>query len=93
MCPCDTGNESTEHFLTRCPHFSTPRAIMLNTISQILTNDITVLPDDHLSDILLYGSKVYNDITNKLIIEATIRYIKSTKRFVVLEAFSRNEEL
>ena len=71
MCPCVTGNESTEHFLTRCPRFSTPRAIMLNTISQILTNDISVLPDDHLSDILLYGSKMYNDITNKLIIEAT----------------------
>ena len=61
---------------------------MLNTISLVLNNDISVLPDDHLSDILLYGSKVYNDITNKLIIESTIRFIKSTKRFAVLEAFS-----
>ena len=93
MCPCETGNETTEHFLTRCPRFTTPRATLLNSISHILSNDISVLPDDHLSDTLLYGSKMYNEITNKLIIEATITYIKSTKRFMILEAFSRNEVL
>jgi hypothetical protein len=93
MCPCDTGNETSEHFLTRCPRFTSPRAIMLNTISQVLNNDISVLPDDHLSDILLYGSKMYNEITNKLIIESTVRFIKNTKRFAVLEAFSRDEVL
>ena len=91
-CQCDTDDESTEHFLVRCPRFATPRVTLLSTISGILNNDISVLPANHLSETLLYGSKVYNEITNKQIIESTIRFIKSTKRFSVLEAFSRVEE-
>ena len=90
MCKCETGNETTEQFLARCPRFTTPRASMLSIISRILNNDVSVLPDDHLTDTLLYGSKMYNEITNKLIIEAIIRF---TKRFAVLEAFIRDEVL
>ena len=90
-CSCDTGDETSVHFLARCPRFTTHRASLLGTISGILNNDITVLPDDHLSEILMYGSNMYNVITNKLIIEATITFIKSTNRFSVLEAFGRIE--
>ena len=87
-CRCGTGDESSEHFLARCPLFSVQRAILLGSISGTLNNDISVLPDSHLSSLLLYGSKMYNNITNKLIIEVSIHFIKSTRRFNKLEAFS-----
>ena len=91
-CRCSTADETSEHFLACCPLFSSQRATLLTTISSILNNDISVLPDSHLSSLLMYGSKAYNVVTNKLILEATIAYIKRTKRFSILEAFARTEE-
>ena len=38
--------------------------------------------------IALYGSITFNDIANKIIVESTINYIRGTKRFDNLEAFS-----
>ena len=36
----------------------------------------------------LYVSNIFNDIANKMILESTINYIRGTKRFDNLEAFS-----
>ena len=92
LCRCGSADETSEHFLARCPLFATQRATLLTTISRILNNDISILPVSHLSTLLMYGSKAYNTITNKLLIlEATITYIKRTKRFAKLEAFTRTE--
>ena len=88
LCKCNVEDESTEHFLLRCVNFNHLRQVLLSGISSIVKNDVSVLPDDHLTKIALYGSNAYNNIANKLIVEETIRYIKSTKRFEVLEAFS-----
>ena len=41
-----------------------------------------------LSDLLLFGSKVYSFYANTDILNATIAFIKSSKRFDTLEAFS-----
>ena len=46
-----------------------------------------VLPNDHLTHILMYGSNVYNDITNESILRETIHFIKKSGRFEKLEAF------
>ena len=91
LCRCNTADETSEHFLARCPLFNAQRATLLTTISNVLSNDISVLPDSHLSSLLMYGSKAYNNITNKLILEATISFIKRTKRFSILEAFTLSE--
>jgi hypothetical protein len=88
ICSCTLEEESTEHFLTRCPLFSSQRRILTSSISTILRNDFSVLPDDYTSRIILYGSESFNIITNNLIIRSTIRYIRSTKRFNKLEAFT-----
>ncbi len=39
------------------------------------------LDDTPLCDLLLFGDLHYNVITNKMILEATISFIKNTKRF------------
>ena len=88
ICKCNIEDESTEHFLTRCPLFTDQRRILISNTSDTLRNDFSILPDDYVSRILLYGSDSFNAITNKLIIQSTIKYIRSTKRFNKLEAFS-----
>ena len=47
--------------------------------------DVTVFPDEHLYHILIYGSNVYNSVSNGLI--GTIKYIRNSGRFTELEAF------
>ena len=87
ICRCSVEEETNEHYFLRCPFFRNQRSHLLSSLSDIIQNDISVLPDSHLCDLILYGSKVYNEITNTLIIKAAIRYIKSTKRFKIFEAF------
>ena len=50
---------------------------------------ITWKPPPALLDVLLYGSKKFDFDTNKGIITSTITYIKDTKRFKKLEAYSQ----
>ena len=88
ICKCQIEEETTQHYLTRCPLFQVQRSILLNDISRVLDNDVTLLQDDHLSNLLIYGSPAHNTVTNKLILESTIRFIKESKRFKVIEAFS-----
>ena len=86
-CRCGMEDETNEHYFLRCPSFQNQRTHLLSSLSDIIQNNISVLPDSHLCDLILYGSNVYNEITNTLIIKTAIRYIKSTKRFKVFEAF------
>ena len=76
ICKCLIEDETSEHYLTRCPQFQVQRGNLLNSISRILNNDVTILPDAHLHNLLMYGSIAYNKITNKLILEETIKFIK-----------------
>ena len=88
ICSCGTEDETTTHFLLSCPRYNNLRQTYLSKISQITNSDVTVLPKDHLSDLLLYGSKAYNEITNELILTETIVFIYKSERFKYLEAFS-----
>ena len=75
ICACGIEDETVEHYLTRCPRFSCFRVTLMDSISGIVNPEIINLPNDHLTRIMVYGSKVYNTVTNKLILEATIRFI------------------
>ena len=66
----------------------TVRHTYLSKISQIVNSDISVFPKDHLTDLLLYGSKTYKAIRNELILTETIIFIYKSERFKHLEAFS-----
>ena len=87
-CFCGLGDETTVHFFICCPRYTILRNTYLSKISDILKSDISVLPDDHLTHVLMYGSNVYNNIINESIIKETIYFIKNSKRFEKLEAFS-----
>ena len=67
ICACGLEIESTEHFLLRCHRFALPRTVLMGSISDVINPGVLQLPDDHLTQILLFGSKVYNGVTNILI--------------------------
>ena len=48
------------------------RATLLSKISDIIQNDVSVLPDEYLSHILIYGSNIYNLVCNRLILAETL---------------------
>ena len=87
VCSCGTDDETSLHYFLRCPRYQTQRTFLLSKVSNIIGSDISVLPNDHLIHILIYGSNVYNKICNKLILEQSILYIKTSGRFKKLEAF------
>jgi hypothetical protein len=87
ICSCLLEEESTEHYLLRCPRFSVFRETLKSNLIAAVNPEILNLPDDHLTCILLYGSEAFNFISNKIILEITIHFIKSSSRFKVLEAY------
>ncbi len=81
MCKCDLGVESTIHYFLHCRQYTLHRRNLLDKISDIVGNDITQLPDDHLSDLFLFGSNAYNEKANEMILKCTVEFVKQTKRF------------
>ena len=88
ICSCGVEDETTTHFLLSCPRYSHYRQTYLSKISQVVNSDVSVFPKDHLTDLLLYGSKAYNSVSNELILTETIIFIYKSERFKHLEAFS-----
>ena len=74
------------YFFLCCPRYV--RTTYLSKISDIIGPDVTALPNDHLTNILMYGSNIYNDVSNELILIETMHFIKISGRFQKLEAFS-----
>ena len=86
-CSCGLEDETTTHFFLCCPLYYQLRMMYLSKISEIVGSDVTVLPNEHLTHILIYGSNVYNEVSNEAIILETIQFIKKSGRFKKLEAF------
>ena len=87
ICACSQASETIKHFLLECSRFSTQRNVLMTSLSRISPN-IDLSNSLLLSDLLLFGSKVYSFYANTDILNATIAFIKSSKRFDTLEAFS-----
>ena len=90
LCSCRLEEEVNSHCFIRCTRYQHIRIILLSNILRIIGSDISILPREYLSNIILYGSNVYNKITNKLIPIETLEYIIKSECFIVLEAFHDN---
>ena len=75
---CGIEVETSVHFFLRCPRYVTQRSSLLSKIYVIISSDVTVFPNEHLYHILVYGSNVYNPVSNGLIITETITYIRNS---------------
>ena len=93
ICSYGIEDETHVHYFLCYLHFSTKRTTPLSKISNIIDSDVTVFPMEHIYQILVNGSSVFNDASNKLIISETIQYIKLPGRLKKVEAYSMNRIL
>ena len=84
ICSCGNDTETSGHFLLHCPNFLNERSTSLNIIGSIDRNILT-RSDSQVTETLwyYYGDSNSNNITNTLILNATIDFVIATKRFDV----------
>lgn len=80
-CACGEAVEDNEHFLLHCPRFDTMRRDLLGQLSDIPGIDITSMDSKSLCQLLLFGSNNLTVVANRIILEASMAYLKATKRF------------
>ena len=80
LCNCGHGIESTTLSFIHCPIFTNERYTLLSTLSSIDCNLLNNT-DFVLTQTLLFGNLSFNSNKNLEILNATIDYILSTKRF------------
>ena len=80
FCSCGLDNESTAHFLLHCPKYITERRTLMSTIENI-DNSLLDLCEPVLIRTILFSSNSFYTDANTNVLNATIEYIFSTKRF------------
>ena len=68
------------HFFLHCHNFTILRQTLLNNINNI-DNKILRKSDFSVTQTLLFGNQNLSEISNALILNATIEYILATERF------------
>ena len=80
ICNCGTDTKTTPHDLLHCSDLSDERLIFVNNIWNI-ENNLLNLHYSRFSKVLLFGNFSLNNKKNKFILNTTIEYIVSSKRF------------
>ena len=80
LCSCALDTESTDHFFLRCQNYVSFRTALMNELSSINCEILSLGPIS-LLEVILYGDKMLNDKSNHRILTGTINYIKNTQRF------------
>ena len=80
LCSCSLETENTLHYLLHCNHFSQNRINLMNSVNSVFEN-FNILSDNIKTDALLYGDPRLDGESNKIFLEATISYIKTSERF------------
>ena len=83
FCSCGKGEvETSSRYLLHCSNYSEERLALLNTIRNI-DMSILQLSDSKFTSVLLFGDTSFDNSKNTFILDATIDYIISTRRFGV----------
>ena len=79
MCLCNTGTETVDHFLFKCPFYASKRLVLAQTVVPMLINHNLAFLQNNV-ELYLYGHRKLKD-DNKDVLLATITFIKSSNRF------------
>ena len=77
---CSLKTEDTENYLLHCHHFTPLRINLMNSVNSVLYN-FESLSDINKKEILLYGDPRLDNNKNRIIVEATLNYIKVSEIF------------
>ena len=79
LCSCSIAIENTTHYFLRCPNFSTAQNTFLNEMAIV---DRPIIDQDKIKIIQMFlcGNSTYSVNDNKLILNASIKYILENKR-------------
>ena len=80
LCSCGSDIETTLHFLLYCPNFMECRNTLLSKISEI-NSELITRNDLALTETLLFGDNSFSQYDNSRILDATIAFIVTSKRF------------
>ncbi len=79
---CGLENESTAHYLLRCPLYTTERDVFLSDLLNVLDGDyIRNLRDNDIVNLFLYGNSEFPHQSNLLLNKMAQTYIMDSKRF------------
>ena len=84
LCICGKDNENNKHFLLHCPLYNVLRRNLFDQLSDVPgleVASISNMDDDTLYHRLLFGDPSLGTIENRVILEATISFIKNSGRF------------
>ena len=59
------------------------RSDMPNNARELAKTDIALLSEELPTKLLLYGDHTFNDMSNRLILQETITFIRPSKRFLI----------
>ena len=79
-CTCGCDVENTCHFLLHCPNFLTERNTLFNKITNIDSN-ILNQADATITKTLLFGNSKYSSEINLQILNVSIDFILTSKKF------------
>ena len=80
LCTYSLEIEDILHYLLYCHHFSQLRIDLMDSVKPVI-DIFESLSDNIKKEVLLYGDSRLDANKNKLILEATITYIKNSERF------------
>ena len=80
LCFCGKEIETSTHYILHCPTYTNERMTPPNKIKSINCS-ILEFSDAVVTKILLFGDNTLSDSCNTLILNSTIDYVISTKRF------------
>ena len=80
LCSCSLEIEYTTHYLLYCWHFSNHRYDLINSVKLIIPN-FKSLTDNNRIYVPLYGDSRFDENKNRIILKATINYLKNSERF------------
>ena len=80
LCSCSLEIEDTSHYVLLCHHILHHRVDLMNSVKSVCDN-FESIPDNVKKDLILFGDTRFDENKNKVILETTISYIKSSGRF------------
>ena len=80
VCFCSLKIEDVFHRILRCHHFTLYRIDLMNSVRSVCNNFESMIDNNKIAS-LLYGDSRFDKNKSKLILQSSMKYIKTTERF------------